>query len=246
MKYIYILALLSCISTGSFAKDDVTNKHELFITQLLNQQTKQQISVKRSVSSILTRYPEQVDVVLKVALMLHPKEYKQIMIGALDAEPVLACNVIELFLKENISSTTELIQLVVDAEPAYAQEILNSAILHDPDNMEDIVRVAILTQPLNSIEILSSTMTSFPEKMVDILSGFVKAIPEKVAQWISYTFILFPDNGEQIVSTAINSTNEMHNNEIIKAALDAGLDKEQVLRAVKEGEAQLTRVNDIH
>lgn len=239
MKYFCILALLSCISTGSFAKDDIASKQELFITQLINQQTKQQISVQKSISSILTRYPEQIEIVLKVALDLHPEQYKQIMIGALNAEPVLACNVIEHFLKENIASTTELVKIVVEAEPAYAQEIINSAILHDPENMEDIVRVAIITEPLTSREMLSNTMISFPERMADILSGFVKAIPEKVAQWVSYTFLLFPNNGEQIVTTAISSTNEIHDNEIITAALDAGLDKELVMNAAIKGGAQL-------
>lgn len=234
MKYLYILPLLSCISLGSLAKEDVINKQELFITKLMKQQVKQQISVKKSVSSILKRYPEQIDSVLNVAIDLHPNKHKEIMLGALDAEPVFACNVIEHYIINDIASTNELVKLVIETEPAYAQEILNSAVLHDPDNMEEIVRIAILTEPLTSREILSHTMTSFPERMVDILSGFVKAIPEKVSQWIAYTFVLFPDDGEQIVNTAIISTNDSHNKDIIEAALNAGLEKELVISAAIE------------
>lgn len=234
MKYLCAFLLLCCISVGSYAKEDVTNKQELFITKLMKQQVKQQISVKKSVSSILKRYPEKIDSVLNVALELYPDKHKEIMLGALHAEPVLACNVIEHFLMNSIASSSELVQMVIETEPAYAQEILNSAILHDPDNMEEIVRIALLTEPLTSREILSSTMTSFPERMVDILAGFVKAIPDKVAQWIAYTFVLFPDSGEQIVSTAITSTNDSHNKEIIEAALDAGLERKLVISAAIE------------
>lgn len=239
MKYIFILSLLSCISIGSFAKDDVSKKQEVFLTQLINQQTKQQISIRKSISSILARYPEQVDKVLTISLALHPKEYKQIMLGALDAEPVHACNVMELFLNENIASSSELVRIVVEAEPAYAQEILNTAALHDPENMEQLVRVTIQTEPLHSRAILSNTMTSFPDKMVDILSGLIKEIPEKVSKWVSYTFLLFPDSGEQIVTTAISSTNESHNQEIIKAAINAGLEKDLALSAAVDGGAPL-------
>jgi len=239
MKYIFILSLLSCISMSSFAKDDVSNKQELFIAQLINQQTKQQISVRKSISSILARYPEQIDKVLKVALRLHPKKYKQIMLGSLDAEPVHACNVMELFLNEGIATSTELVRIVVEAEPAYAQEILNTAALHDPENMEELVRVTIQTEPLHSRALLSNTMTSFPDKMVDILSGLIKELPEKVSKWVSYTFLLFPDSGEQIVTTAISSTNESHNQEIIKAAINAGLEKDLAFSAAIDGGAPL-------
>ncbi|WP_077340129.1 hypothetical protein [Pseudocolwellia agarivorans] len=243
MKYVFILLLLSFISIGSFAKEDVSSKQELFITQLINQQTKQQISLRKSISSILTRYPEQIDKVLNSALTLHPEEYEQIMLGALDAEPVNACNVVEHFLNNDIASSTELVKIVVEAEPAYAQEILNTAALHDPDNLEQLVRVTIQTEPLHPRAILSNTMTSFPDRMVDVLSGLIKAIPEKVSKWVSYTFLLFPDSGEQIVTTAISSTNSQHNQAIVKAAIDAGLAKDLALSAAIDGGAKMASIN---
>lgn len=234
MQYLFIFLLLSSISFSSFANEDATYKQELFISKLMKQHVKQQISVQKTVSSILKRYPEKIDSVLNVALELYPKKHKEIMLGALHAEPVLACNVIEHFIINDIASTSELVKIVIETEPAYAQEILNSAVLHDPDNMEEIVRVALLTEPLTSREILSNTMTSFPERMVDILTGFVKAIPNKVSQWVAYTFVMFPDSGEAIVSTAISATNASHNKKIIEAALEAGLEKDLVISAAIE------------
>lgn len=241
MKYlsILILSLLSVISFSSSAQDGLSKKQELFITQLIQQQTKQQISVRKSVSSVLARYPEQIDKVLKVSFTLHPKEYKQIVLGAIDAQPVFACNVIEHALENDIASSTELVQIVVDAEPAYAQEIIETAAFHDPDKLEDFVRVTIQTKPINSVDIISKTMMSFPDRMIDILSGFIKAIPDQVSKWVSYTFVLFPDSGEQIVTTAVSSTNEYHNQAIVDAAISAGLDKKLAHSAAVNGGAPL-------
>ena len=61
MKYFFILSLLSVISINSVASEAMSKKQELFITQLITQQTKQQISVRKSIKSILSRYPEQID-----------------------------------------------------------------------------------------------------------------------------------------------------------------------------------------
>ena len=80
MKYFFILSLLSVISVGSFATEGISKKQEMFITQLINQQTKQQISIRKSISSVLTRYPDQIDKVVNVALDIYPEEYKQINI----------------------------------------------------------------------------------------------------------------------------------------------------------------------
>ena len=239
MKYFFILSLLSVISINSVASEAMSKKQELFITQLITQQTKQQISVRKSIKSILSRYPEQIDKVLSIALTLHPEDYKQIMLGAIDAQPVFACNVMEHVLEQDIASSTELIQIVVEAEPAYAQEILATAAFHDPDNLEQLVRVTIQTEPLHSKDIMSITMTSYPDRMIDILSGLIQAIPEKVSKWVSYTFLLFPDSGEQIVSTAVSSTNESHNQAIVNAAVNAGLDKDLAFSAAVDGGAPI-------
>jgi hypothetical protein len=239
IKYFFILSLLSLVSVGSFATEGISKKHEMFITQLINQQTKQQISIRKSISSLLMRYPDQIDKVVTVALGIYPEAYKQIMLGAIDAQPVFACKVIEHVLDNNIASSTELVKIVVEAEPAYAQEILETAALHDPDNIEQLVRVTIQTEPLHSKYIISNTMISFPDRMIDILSGFIKAIPDQVSKWVSYTFLLFPDNGEQIVTTAVSSTNESHNQAIVDAAVHAGLDKDLAFSAAVSGGASV-------
>jgi hypothetical protein len=83
-------------------------------------------------------------------------------------------------------------------------------------------------------------MISFPDRMIDILSGFIQAIPDQVSKWVSYTFLLFPDSGEQIVTTAVSSTNESHNQAIVDAAVNAGLDKDLAFSAAVNGGAPVS------
>lgn len=225
MKHIFSLFLSGFISFNTLASKDVSKTHDIFIADLLKQQTKQQISVRRSVSSILSRYPEKIDMVLSASLRLYPNDFEQIMLGALDAEPVLASEVMEHFLSKNVASGAKLIEIIVKAEPAYAQEVLKAAAIHSPDNIQELVRITIQTEPLHSKDIMSKTMMSFPERMGDILAGLITAIPQKVSQWVSHAFNLFPDDGEEIVTTAISSTNANHNKAILDAAVNAGLEK---------------------
>eukprot|EP00487_Bulimina_marginata_P001782 TRINITY_DN1420_c0_g1_i2.p1 TRINITY_DN1420_c0_g1~~TRINITY_DN1420_c0_g1_i2.p1 ORF type:complete len:113 (-),score=21.05 TRINITY_DN1420_c0_g1_i2:10-348(-) len=99
MKKLIILLMLAGISSVAMAKDVADYKQERLIAKILNQQVKKHRSIKSSVHSILSRYPEKVDVVMSVALDRYPEKYRQIMLGALSAEPVLACDVIENAIK---------------------------------------------------------------------------------------------------------------------------------------------------
>ena len=46
-------------------------------------------------------------------------------------------------------------------------------------------------------------------------------------------------SGEQIVSTAVSSTNESHNQAIVNAAVNAGLDKDLAFSAAVDGGAPI-------
>jgi len=54
MNKLIVLLLLCGFINGVYAKDSTEITQEEFITKILNQQVKQQISLKRSVSSILS------------------------------------------------------------------------------------------------------------------------------------------------------------------------------------------------
>jgi len=247
MKNIIVLFLLMGLcTTGVIAKDVAEYKQDRLIAKILHQQVKQHISIQKSVSSILTRFPEKVDSVLKIALKKYPSDYRQIMIGAMNAEPVLSCEVIEILLKAKVASDEEIIAIAVEAEPAYAQEIVNIAVLNSPADIENIVRVAIETNPYVSDSVVNGAMTSFPEKIYDILSGAIKALPEKVSYFVRNTINLFPNSSENVVTTAVNTSKLRHAQNIVESAIKAGLDEDIAINAAIAGGAKrenLAKVN---
>ena len=223
MKKIFVTLLLIGTSICSFAMDGIKEKQERIITQLLQQQVSQHIPLKKSVSAILTRYPESVDTVIDVSLDLYPNRYKEILLGALRAEPVLTCQALELMLNANVADPLELIALAIEEEPAYSQEIVNIALLNSPDNTEAIVQVALDTEPVMSDSVIQHTLSSFPEKMIDILSGAIKALPDQVSSLVTETISLFPEQGEKVVKIAVDHSEEREAHKIVNSAIEAGL-----------------------
>ena len=247
MKNLIVLfLLLGLCTTGVIAKDIAEYKQDRLIAKILHQQVKRHISIQNSVSTILTRFPEKVESVLKIALRKYPSEYRQIMVGAMNAEPVLACEVIKILLKAKVASDDEIIAIAVETEPAYAQEIVNIAVLNSPADIENIVRVAIETNPFVSDSVVNNTMNSFPEKIYAILSGAIKALPEQVSMFVSHTINLFPNRSESVVTTAVTSSKPRHAQQIVASAIKAGLDEESAIIAAIAGGAkreQLAKVN---
>jgi len=239
MKSLIVLFLLSGLCTTSvYAKDIAEFKQDRLIARILHQQVKRNVSIQSSVSAILTRFPEQVDSVLKIALRKYPTKYRQIMIGAMNAEPVLACEVIRIVLKANVASNDEVIAIAVAAEPAYAQEIVNIAVLNSPADIENIVRVAIETEPFVSDAVIHNTMSSFPEKIYAILSGAIQALPEQVSSFVRNTINLFPGSSEDVVTKAVTSSQPKHAQQIVASAVQAGLDHESAINAAIAGGAK--------
>ena len=109
MKYSYVL--LTIVLSLSFplhstSYNSLKHRQEEIISNLFDQLIQNQInasfSIERSVNALLKSYPEQIDIVLKVALAKYPQEYKQIMCGALRAEPALASDIITILLRLNL------------------------------------------------------------------------------------------------------------------------------------------------
>ena len=230
MKLILILFLFAGINVSLFAKDNMSSKQEAFITQLLEQQVKQQNSIKSSISSILTRYPEKVDVVVRAALKLYPDEYVQIMHGALAAEPVLTCNVVQLFVEADVAPLSEIVNLAIQAEPAYIQEIMKTASItysHEKPNHE------IYAHNINVNALMSETMITYPKSKIDILKGTIAAFPEKVVNFVKEALLLFPGEDKQIISTAVNASDEKYTQSIIDTAMSLGVKQEIIDEAAQ-------------
>lgn len=232
-----ILIFLTLFLFVFTSEAQTASRQDKFIKKILKQQVRNQLSIKSSVSSILTRFPEEVDSVLKIALREYPSEFRQIMIGAINAEPVLACDVIDFMLKENIADKDEIIAIAVSTEPAYAQEIINIAVLNDPSDIENIVRVAIATDPFASQSLVGNTMTHFPKNIFAILSGAIQALPENVSDFVKTTIDLFPSNGEKVVEKAVHSSESKYTRGIVNSAVNAGLNEKDAIEAAILGGA---------
>ena len=252
MKYLCILftvALSFSFSVYSNPNSLVKVRQDKVLTALFDQLVKRQMNsemaIEKSVNALLESYPELIDSVLKIAITKYPKEYKQIMCGALRAEPALTSDVIDIILKSNIANSSDVISIAVTEEPAYAQEVVNRAVLHDPLDIENIVRVAIVTEPVMAKTIVNDTMLNYPERMLDILVMAIKALPDQVVNIVRDTLIISPDNTE-VISVAVNSSHSDKAREIIAAAIKSGISKESATAAAIAGgakETDLAKVN---
>lgn len=241
MKKGIIILLLGCISSGVLAQTSANSQQEKFITHLLSQQVKQQNSIKSSVSSILTRYPEKVSEVIAAALKLYPDEYKQIMQGALDAEPVLACGVVDIFIQADVAPRDEIVNLAVEAEPAYAQEILYTATITSYEVSLQNAELNIPERPFNPKDLMSSAMESHPKSKLDILKGTIMALPSQVAQFVKEALLLFPDDNHQIIETAISTSDQQYKQSIVETAMNLGINRQLVNdAAIQSSKAQVT------
>lgn len=237
MKYLFVCLLLSCISLGVLAKDPAREKQDVLITKLLNQQVRQHISIQNSVSSILKRYPEKVDAVLNAALATYPDDYRQIMLGAISAEPALACDVVEKVIKANVATNEEIVSIAIKAEPAYAREIVDIAAKQNPAKIAEIVRIAIITEPFVGQSVMDNSMLTYPDKMLDILTAAITAIPEQAVSLVKSTLALFPGEGEKVITTAISSSHSHHSQEIVDAGVDSGISEDSAIAAAIAGGA---------
>ena len=205
--------------------------------QLIQREMNSEMAIEKSVNALLESYPEQISLVLQIAINKYPLEYKQIICGALRAEPALTSDVIDIVLQSNIASNEDIISFAVKEEPAYAAEIVDAALLHNPLEIENIVRVAIVTEPLMANHVVETAMKSYPEKVLDILAVAINVLPEEVIKLVRNTLRISPDNTE-VISVAINSSNSNKSREIISAAIKSGISQESATAAAIAGGAK--------
>ena len=120
MKYpCIVLSIILSFSFPAYATPNsaIKVRQEKVLTDLFDQLVKRQIdskmAIEKSVNALLESYPEQIDVVLKIAISKYPQEYKQIMCGALRAEPALTTDVVNIILKSNIAKGINKVQKIL-------------------------------------------------------------------------------------------------------------------------------------
>lgn len=249
MKYLLLLISFGfSFPVYSITNDPMYSRQTAVLSSLFDQLVKHQINpenaIEKSISALLKSYPEQIESVLTIAITKYPHNFKQIMCGALRAEPALTSDVIDIILKSNIASSEEVINFALIEEPAYATEIVNAAVSHNPLDIENIVRVAIIAEPLMAKHIVDATMMSYPEKILDILAVAIKALPDQVVNLVRDTLRISPENPD-IVSIAIHSSNGGNAREIISMAIKSGISEASATQAAIDGGAKQTDITKI-
>jgi len=225
MKSIILVLLLCGFTSSLIAKEYSSSQQDRLIAKILNLQLSRQISLERSVSALLTRYPEKIDVVVDAALEKNPQRYRSIMLGAMRAEPVLACSVVEVMLDKNVAPAEEIVRIAIEAEPAYAHEIVNIAASKQPQNVKHFVRIAIKTDPVTHNSVLKNTIDSHPESTFDIFLGAIKALPDQVVSLVKDTLMSDPEQSKEVITYAIQESHKNLSREIVESAIAAGIDK---------------------
>lgn len=225
-----IIVLLCCLCTVANAKDFAKEKQERLIGSLLKQQVKQQISIENSVESLLTRYPEKVDLIVTTAIKLYPSDYKSIMKGAMEAEPVLSCSVLEAMMASNVASTEQLLTQAINLEPAYSHELMITAAKARPDNFDNILRVTLKTEPLLSNSIVDKTMEAYPEKLLSILVSAIRELPNNISSYMKAAFNVSTSTNEQPAVDTFTLKEQEHLEEVFNAAMSAGMTKQDAMR----------------
>jgi len=238
MKKINFLLLLIGVNFTSYAMDSVINRQEQLINQLLNQQVQQNISIENSVGSLIKRYPENAQSILKLALRKYPKNYKAILTATIHAEPALAAAAVTAVLQANVAECREIVQIAIGVEPAYANEIILAAAHNSSDPIENIVRVAVSTEPFISDSVISNTSNKNSDSMLNVFLGIIKALPDNVVSLVKRTLKLYPEKSEAVVTKAVRSSKRQFDQQIVETAILSGLTKEKAIAAAVKGGAK--------
>ena len=235
---VIVMLLVNVTNFSYAAANEKTNeKSKRIIAGFIKQQAKSNVSIGRSISTILSRYPEQVDAIVPIALELYPDKYKQIIIGAINAESALACDVVEAAINSNIVESDEIVRIAIEADPAYANEIIETAATNDIEEIQNIIRVGITIEGTNGKDVMKSALASFPEQLVGILSGAIQALPNQVTEFVASAINLFPSKAEQVVTTAVSQNTNIGNREIVNKAIANGVSETAAIDAAIAGGA---------
>jgi len=238
MKKINFLLLLIGVNFTSYAMDSVINRQENLINQLLSQQVQQNISIENSVGSLIKRYPENAQSILKIALKKYPQHYKTILTATIHAEPALSAAAVTAVLQANVAECREIVKIAINAEPAYANEIIRAATDNSSDPIQNIVRVAVSTEPFIRDSLIEKSNNQSSESMLNVFMGIMKALPDHVVSLVKKTLKLYPDKSEAVVTRAVYSSKSQFDQQIVEAAISAGLTKEKAIAAAIKGGAK--------
>ncbi|MAI36783.1 hypothetical protein [Alteromonas sp.] len=188
-------------------KDEVSQSTK-FQTAFLKRQVDQTMSVGRAISSIAGHYPQDIVLVVDIALDTYPDKYREIIFAAISAQPSSTEEIVRLAIEKEVSSCPNIVKLAITAEPTYVDFVVHAAAMATPEELDEIVRVAVLTQPDSADSIVQTLSQEHPNKIVEIMTSALNAVPFVGEYVVDALLAVFPNKAEKVVETAVRESSQ--------------------------------------
>ncbi|RUO64775.1 hypothetical protein [Idiomarina ramblicola] len=189
-------------------------------------------SIMRTVRILINHYPEHATYIVNAAFDVRESRIKAIVVAAMQAEPAVTYNVIDVALARFPHLTETLVEAAIQTEPAYIDDIITVALKHQPDTANAIIRQAVVSHPDFTESVLRTTAKEAPNFMLSSIIESIKALPDAATSLVAVLKDFFV--GAEDKKTPYKITKEDWNLLILEAK-QSGVSREELEWLVKEG-----------
>lgn len=244
-KHLTLALILIFFAISSEASLQASAENDTLRKAFFKRQVKQNVSVGRAMRSIASHYPQEAASFVEIALELYPEKHREIIFGAISAQPAATQNIVQAALDSGVTSCVDIVELAILAEPSYVDFVVDVAARATPEELNEIVRVAVMSQPDSADRIVQTLAKSHPNKLVNILSTAMNAVPLVGEYMVDALLAVFPNKAEEVVTTAVRES-LIQNSEIesiINTAQNAGLTNGELRSYAMKGGATESQIS---
>lgn len=217
----------------------MTKEQHSLKAAFIKRQMKNNASIGRAIKSIASHYPQEITLIVSVALDRYPEKYKEIIYAAISAQPMATEEIVRIAIEKDITECESIVEMAIMAEPSYVNFIVSSAANTTPEELQDIVRVAVITEPDSADRIVQTLSKEHPNEMVEIMKTAIGAVPFVGEYIVDGLLALFPDEAETVVENAVRESSSQREQivRIIETAEDRGVNADQLKASALKGGA---------
>lgn len=220
-----------CTASPIFAEELKTPRSDDKTVDFIEKQVEQNMSVGRAIKSIVSHYPQDVEVVVRTALELYPEQYREIVHAAISAQPALTEDVVSIAIEKHPQHCANIVKAAINAEPSYVDFVVNAATHATPEELQDIVRVAVITEPNSADTIVRSVAQAQPNRLAEIITTAIGAVPLVGEYIVEALLVSYPQNTETVITTAFKESSLSNGNNLLRilaTARGAGINDDQI------------------
>ncbi|WP_099034676.1 hypothetical protein [Lacimicrobium alkaliphilum] len=224
------IVLSMCAICPVLAEESVSSPINDKTIDFIEKQVEQNMSVGRAVKSVVSHYPQDVEIVVRTALDLYPDQYREIVHAAISAQPALTEDVVSIAIEKHPEHCASIVQTAINAEPSYIDFVVNAATHATPGELEEIVRVAVITEPNSADTIVRSVAQAQPNRLAEIVTTAIGAVPLVGEYIVEALLVSYPDSTETVITSAFRQSSLSDNGllRILAAARGAGLSDDKL------------------